>query len=61
MPDKAMPLLVQAGERRRPAGRQLGVDKTSQIGSCTPDLDYRAHGGPVFRTLMRTIIETGIF
>ena len=43
-----------APSRRTPAR----CGQTSQTGSRAPDLDYRAHGGPVFRTLMRVIIET---
>jgi hypothetical protein len=38
---------------------RVGVDKPEQTGSRAADFDYCAHGGPEFRTLMRTIIETG--
>jgi hypothetical protein len=39
--------------------RQPGVDRTLQTGSRAAELDDRAHGGPVLRTLVRVLIETG--
>jgi hypothetical protein len=35
------------------------VDKPAQTGRQAADLDHCAHGGPEFRTLMRTMIGTG--
>ena len=55
-----MPLsLAVGGEWHRRGRRRADVDKPARTGSRMANLDYCAHGGPAFRTLMRAMIEAG--